>query len=349
MKIYNESLTDREREVLKYVVDNFILNAVPVGSRSVSKQTDLNLSAATIRNVMSDLEEMDLLKTPHTSAGRIPTDKGYRYYVDILMDKEKLSLSDEYALKSQFDEKNLNILENQDIFAETSRILGKISHLLAVVSQPQISKGIFEKFEFVRISSNKILVVLYIKSGLVKTVIMEIDSDITKSKLESMASFLNERLHGLTLREIRETFIERLYDYIEKDSDLIQVFIRSLDKLYTEEEKGSKIYFGGTGDLILQPEFGNPKNFKEIIDLAEDKNLVIHIFENSYREDNKVLISIGNENPDEKLKNYSVITTTYNVGDVKGNIGVIGPKRMNYARMVSLLQYTSKLINEIAG
>lgn len=342
----NESLTDREKEVLKYVVENFIRSASPVGSRSVSKQTDLNLSSATIRNVMSDLEERDLLDTPHTSAGRIPTDKGYRYYVDLLMGKNKLDLQEEYDLKSQFDEKNLNILESQDLYIETSRILGKITHLLAVVSQPLISKGVFDKLELVNLASNKILVVLNIKSGIVKTVIMEIDTEISKNKLENLSSFLNERLHGLTLNQIRESFVQRVIDYKLKEPELIQLFIDSIDKLYSEEERGNKIYVGGTGDIITQPEFENPKNFKEIINLAEDKNLVIHILQNSARSDNEVLITIGSENNDEKLKNYSVVTTSYKMGDVKGNIGVIGPKRMNYARMISLLQYTSKLINE---
>ena len=298
---------------------------------------------------MSDLEEMELLDTPHTSAGRIPTDKAYRYYVDILMDKERLSLNEEFSLKSQFDEKNLNIMESNDLFVEASRILGKITHLLAIVSLPQISKGIFEKLEFVSISSNRILVVLNIKSGIIKTVIMEIESEITKSKLENLSSFLNERLQGLTLDQIRDSFIERLSDYKYREPELIQLFINSIDKLYNEEEKGNKIYVGGTGDIILQPEFENPKNFKDIINLAEDKNLVIHIFQNSNKTDNEVFISIGNENVEEKLKNYSVVTTSYSVGDVKGNIGVIGPKRMNYGRMVSLLQYTSKLINQISS
>jgi heat-inducible transcriptional repressor len=160
---------------------------------------------------------------------------------------------------------------------------------------------------------------------------------------------LNERLHGLTLNQIRESIVERVSDYKLQEPELIQLFINSMDKFYNEEERGSKIYIGGTGDIIMQPEFDNPKNFKEIINLAEDKNLVIHIFQNSSRADNEVLISIGNENEEEKLKNYSVVTTSYKVGDVKGNIGVIGPKRMNYARMVSLLQYTSKLINQISS
>lgn len=342
----SEILTDREKEVLRYVVENFIKSASPVGSRSVSKKTDLNLSSATIRNVMSDLEDKELLDTPHTSAGRIPTDKGYRYFVDMLMGKEKLKLQEEYNLKNFFDDKNLNLLESHDLYIETSRILGKITHLLAIVSEPQFSKGIFDKLEFVNISYNKILVVINIKSGIVKTVIMEIHSEISKSKLENLSSFLNERLHGLTLKQIKESIIERVSDYKLQEPELIQLFINSIDKFYSDEENSNKIYIGGTGEIIMQPEFGNPKNFKDIINLAEDKNLVIHILQNSAKSDKEVCISIGSENEDEKLRNYSVLTTSYKVGDVKGNLGVIGPKRMNYARMISLLQYTSRLINE---
>jgi len=209
-----------------------------------------------------------------------------------------------------------------------------------------MSKGVFDKLEFVSLASNKILVVLNIRSGMVKTVIMEIDSEIPKSKLDDLSSFLNERLQGLTLDQIRVSIAERVKDYNCKEPELIRLFVNSLDKLYTDEEKGNRIYVGGTGDLIMQPEFEDPKNFKEIINLAEDKNLVIHIFQNSLKSDNEVLISIGSENEEERLKNYSVVTTSYNAGNVKGNIGVIGPKRMNYARMISLLQYTSKIINE---
>ncbi|MEO8447978.1 MAG: heat-inducible transcriptional repressor HrcA [bacterium] len=342
----SETLSDREKEVLRYVVENFISSASPVGSRSVSKKTDLKLSSATIRNVMSDLEDMDLLDTPHTSAGRIPTDKGYRYFVDVLMGKEKLKLQEEYNIKNFFDEKNLIFFESQDLYIETSRILGKVTQMLAVVSQPQISSGIFDKLEFVGLSSNKLLVVINIKSGIVKTVIMEIDSEISKPKLDNLSSFLNERLHGLTLKLIRESIVERISDYKIHEPELIQLFIDSMDKLQQEEGSLNKIYVGGTGDIIMQPEFGNPQNFKDIINIAEDKNLVIHVLQNSIRTNNEVCISIGSENEDDKMKNYSVVSTSYRVGDVTGSIGVIGPKRMNYAKMVSLLSYTSRLINE---
>jgi len=340
-----ENLTNREKEVLRYIVENFIKYALPVGSRAISKQTDLNLSSATIRNVMSDLEDMDFLETPHTSAGRLPTDKGYRFYVDSLMNKEGLNKAEINFIKSQLEDSKNSIVDNEDLFSETSRILGKISHQLAVVTQPFLSSGIFAKLELVNISSTRILVILNIQSGYVRTVMMEVETEVSRDKLDRLAAFLNERLQGLTLKQIRETFEERVIDYKYEEPELVQMFINSIDKLYYDEEKGRKIFVGGTGDIITQPEFDDPKNFKSIIDLTEDKNLVVHIFQNSSKSGDEVTISIGAENQEKKLKDYSVVCTSYNFGEIKGNIGIIGPKRMNYKKMISLIEYTSKLIS----
>lgn len=340
-----ENLTNREKEVLRYIVENFIKYAMPVGSRAISKQTDLNLSSATIRNVMSDLEELDFLETPHTSAGRKPTDKGYRFYVDSLMNKDTLNKSEINFIKSQLEDSKTSIVDNEDLFLETSRILGKISHQLAVVTQPFLSSGIFAKLELVNISSTKILVILNIQSGYVRTVMMEVDTEVSRDKLDRLSGFLNERLQGLTLKQIRESFEERVSDYKYEEPELIQMFINSIDKLYYDEEKGRKIFVGGTGDIITQPEFDDPKNFKSVIDLTEDKNLVVHIFQNSSKSGDEVTISIGSENQEKKLKDYSVVCTSYNFGEIKGNIGIIGPKRMNYKKMISLIEYTSKLIS----
>ena len=342
----NEILSHREKEVLKFIVENFIISALPVGSRSISKQTNLKVSSATIRNVMSDLEDLDYLSTPHTSAGRVPTDKAYRYYVNALMNKKSLNEKEIDILRSKIEGKKLNIIENEELYIETSKILGKISHQLAIVTQPFLTTGIFKKLELINLSSNKILVVINVKSGFVRTVVMEIDTEINCEKLDKLASFLNERLQGLTLKEIRETFSERVKDYSSEEPELIKLFINSIDKLYSEEEKGGRIYISGTGEIILQPEFDDPQSFRKVVELAEDKDLVVHVFHKASGDDS-ISISIGAENAEKKLKDYSVVCTTYNFGDIKGNLGIIGPKRMNYAKMISLLDYTSKLITEL--
>lgn len=340
------NLTEREKEILRCVVENFIINAVPVGSRNISKQSDLNLSPATIRNVMSDLEEMELLRTPHTSAGRVPTDKAYRYYIDTLMNRENLNDVEIRTIKNQVSDIRNGFSEPEEVFSETSKILGKISHMLAVVSEPLLATGIFAKLELVSLSSTKILAVLNIRSGIVKTLLLEIDSEISKSKLERISSLLNERLSGLTLQQIKETYVQRVGDLQSESPELIQLFINTIDKFY-DEEKSGKIYVGGTSEIITQPEFIDMKNVKSIIDLTEDRNFVVHIFQNSDLVNNNVSIRIGDENEDDKLRNLSVLTTAYSLGDVKGKIGVIGPKRMNYAKMITLLEYTSKLITEM--
>jgi heat-inducible transcriptional repressor len=261
------------------------------------------------------------------------------------MAKDNLSESEIAFLKSQIEEIKSGVPGSDDIYIETSKILGKISHQLAVVSQPFLKSGILEKLDIIRLSSNKILVVINIKSGFVKTVILEIDSDISKAKVDKLSAFLNEKLKGLTLKVIRETFEDRVKDYQSQNPELVQMFINSIDELYDEGDKGNKIYIGGTGEVIMQPEFDDPKNFRNIIELTEDKNLVLHIFQNL--EEEKVSVSIGNENPDLKLKDYSIICSNYNIGEIHGNIGILGPKRMNYSKMISLIEYTSKLISEL--
>ena len=339
-------LTNREREVLQFVVENFIRSALPIGSRSISKGTTLNLSSATIRNVMSDLEDMELLHTPHTSAGRIPTDKAYRYYVDILMSDLHLNDKEKKLLENQILEQKHRILENEDIYIETTKILGKISHQLAIITKPFLDNAVFEKLEIVSLSSTKILVVISISSGYAKTVLVELEAEVPASKLDKLSQFLNERLQGLTLKEIRQSFDERVDDYKHEEPDLLKVFVNYKDEIYGSSDTGA-VYISGTGEIINQPEFDDPKNFKNIINLAEDKQLVVQIFKDASHNEDSLIISIGEENPDSKLKDYSVLRTTYNINDMKGNIGIIGPKRMDYAKMVSLLKYTSDLINRI--
>lgn len=343
----NDILSNREKEVLRYIVDNFIRYGLPVGSRLISKQTGLNLSSATIRNVMSDLEDMNLLETPHTSAGRKPTDKGYRYYVDELMSKENLNKNEIDLIKNNIEESKNNIYDSDDLLSATSKLLSMISHQLAVVTQPFLSSGIFEKLEVFSISAYKLLLVITIKSGYVKTLIMEIDNEIHFHKIERITQILNERLAGLTLLQIKETFAERINDFKNEEPELLQLFFDSIDKINSEEERGNKVHIAGTGEIISQPEFEDHNNFKNIITLTENKNLVIHIFQNPGKNKNDVSIKIGSENDEKKLKDYSIVCADYSIGGVNGKIGIIGPKRLNYAKMVSLVEYTSKLISEL--
>ncbi|MDH4071009.1 MAG: heat-inducible transcriptional repressor HrcA [Ignavibacteria bacterium] len=340
-----QELNEREKTVLRYLVHDFIETATPIGSRYISKRHEdvLGLSSASIRNVLSDLEYLGYLNHPHTSAGRVPTDLGYRFYLDKLMEIEVVSSSDRKKIKKNLDPSGI---ETDEILRETSKILGKISRQLCVVAGPQISSGSFEKMELVQVTSNRLMVILSVKSGLVRTILMEIYSEIPREKLDELARTLNERLNGLTISEIRETFRERVQDVSGEETGLIRLFIDSVDKLFSGT-KVEKIHIGGAENVVLQPEFVNPKDLRGVIELINDEDIIIHVLEKNEALPEEVRVAIGKENKEGKLEPYSVITSTYSIGDVTGSIGVIGPKRMAYAKMIPLVNFVAKSISEL--
>lgn len=337
-------LTERERTVLRYVVHDFIETATPVGSRYISKrhEDDLGLSSASIRNIMSDLEYLGYINHPHTSAGRVPTDHGYRFYLDSLMELENLPAGQQKAIRE-----NLDLVEEIDVMLkESSRVLGKISHQLCIVTSPHLDSGILEKIELVPITGNRLLVIISIKSGLVRTLMLEVGSEVPREKMEQLARFLNERLGGLTLQQVRETFLERVKDAKNEETGLIRLFIDSVDKLFAPN-RAEKIHIAGAEKVIEQPEFVNAEHFRSVIELINDEEMIIHVLEKNEAQPHEVKVSVGGENEDDKLKPYSIITASYKAGDVVGSIGIIGPKRMAYARTIPLVDYVARTISEM--
>lgn len=339
----NSELTNREKTILRCIIEDFIFTANPVGSRYISKKADISLSPATIRNVMSDLEDMNFLTHNHTSGGRVPTDKGYRYFVNELMDIEPLIGQEKDIIKTQVGEIDFSA---DEIYKEVSRILGRLTKEISVVSQPYLSEGVFEKLELVNLSSSKLLVVVSIQSGLVRTLLFDIESGISRDKLDRITGILNEKLSGLTLKEIRKTFLERIGELSGESKGIIKVFIDSIDKIFQDEKEGMTLYFGGTTEILSQPEFDDTSNYRNIIELTDDKDVVVHVLNNIPSGEKGFSVSIGAENKDDKLKNYSIVSTTYAAGDVKGKIALIGPKRMDYSKMISMLNFTSQVITE---
>ncbi len=338
-----DELSNREKVILRCIIEEFIHSAVPIGSRFLSKNSELKLSPATIRNVMSDLEDLNYLTHTHTSGGRVPTDKGYRYFVNELMESEPLIQNERDLLTTQINDTEII---KDEVYKEVSKILGRLSKEISIVSQPYLSQGIFEKLELINLSTTKLLVVVSIKSGLMRTILFDIESEIPRDKTARITAILNEKLSGLTLTEIRSTFTERIKDIQSDSKEILKVFIDSIDKIFQDEKEGMTLYIGGTTEILSQPEFGDTQNYKNIIELTDEKNIVVHVLNNMPADENGISISIGAENKDEKLKNYSIISSEYNIGDVKGRIALIGPKRMNYSKMVSMLNFTSKIITE---
>lgn len=340
-----EDLNDREKTILRSIVQQFILTASPVGSRNITKRFDVGVSPATVRNIMSDLEDSGFINHPHTSAGRIPTDKGYRYYVDALMEIQKLKNSDKGFIDKNLDQ---NILETDEILKIASKLLSTITKQIACVTYPTLDNGILEKIQLVILSSTRLLVVVSIKSGLVKTMTLEFESEVEIEKLHKVESLLNERLNGLTFQEIRKTFKDRLSDIGDAEKPIIRLFIDSVDKIFKDHKKEDKLLITGATNVIQQPEFDDPGKFQSVIELIEDKDIIIHIMDKRrIGNSNNVLISIGSENEEEKFNEYSLITKEYTFGETSGTVGIIGPKRMEYSKVVAIVSYLGDMLSEV--
>jgi len=333
-------LTDREKDIFKFIVQQFILSANPVGSRNISKRHNIGLSPATIRNIMADLEESGLLRHPHTSAGRIPTDRGYRLYVDQLMPKQQLSSDEKERIESFLDSV---YYEPMELLSITSRILSELTNQLAFVTYPQINNAVLEKIQLVKLSSLRLLVVVTIKSGIVRTITLEINSKIESAKLTMIERVMNERLSGLSLLEIRTTFAQRLKDYNQNDlKPIIRIFIDSVDKIFANNKSIETPIVSGASKVLKHPEFENHEKLRGIIELIESKDVIVHLLEDEKFEQNNLKISIGSENQNKNFSEYSFIVKEYNLDEAKGTVGIIGPKRMQYSKVIAAVVFIAE-------
>ena len=325
-------LSDREREILRLVVQSFVQTAGPVGSRYLSKHSTLGLSAASIRNTMSDLEEGGFLEHPYTSAGRIPTDLGYRTFVDELMGSKELSAREKRLLS---DELERIAGDAERLLVESSRVLGSLSNLLGVVLTPKLSTGVLERIEIVPLSSDRVVYVISVAAGLVRTIILRAELEVDRAKLDGIVSLLNERLAGLTMQEIRQTGADRVSD-IQDVTGLVQLTLKESGQL-----------FGAASDDNRVRE---PDDLRALIELIEDKNSVVSLVEDEGLDEltgvGEVSVRIGTEHRTENSSvRYSIIAARYQLGDNIGTIGVIGPTRMDYGRVVSLVEGMAAILN----
>jgi heat-inducible transcriptional repressor len=333
------TLNDREREILSAVVRHFILTATPVGSRQLSRKEGLDLSPATVRNVMADLEEMGLLYHTHTSAGRVPSDLGYRLYVNDLMESRDLSSAEREAIEREFE----GISQDMDeIMAVTARVLSSASKLLAIVLVPALDDAILRRIDLVRVSDTRMLVVISLESGPVKTIMVELEQTIAEDMLRLMNQAINDRLSGLTLSQVRSEIGDRISTVPLTHPGLVRFFVDSAERLFTFSDR-EDVKIGGRAEVLSQPEFSEPRTMRGIIELIEDKDIIVHLLQGQGI-DNRVSISIGSENPDMRAKDLSVLASNYSTPLISGRLGVIGPTRMDYSKLRSLVEFTAQTI-----
>lgn len=331
---------ERGKDILRCLIDSHVSTASPVGSRSLACRSILRISSATIRNTMVELEEAGYISRSHPSAGGVPTDKGYRFYVDALMRSTPLSPTEKQRLRQEMQGEWSS---TQEVLDHTSHVLGMVCRELGVALAPRLYEGIFQRLELIPVANRRVLLVLMITSGLVRTIVAELDSDIPPHALAETGRILNERLSGLSLREVKDQIDERVRDVSRVHPKVIQLFIRSTDSLF-DFSQNEQVHLGGTTQIITQPEFSDHEKLSKLLEFLEQKQSLVQWLQAREHTDG-VVVTIGHEHPRGEIQACSAVTSTYTIGDVTGVIGVIGPTRMPYARLISIVGYTARLLS----
>lgn len=335
-----ENLSQREKQILHNLITYYIQSADPVGSRVIANRFRMGLSSATIRNVLADLEELGLVEQPHASAGRVPTDLGYRVYVNCLLKPEGLTEAEKEYIQGAILKEGRGINE---ILGQTCRVLGEITKQLGVTIAPRFEEGRFKRLELIPVAEGRIMVVVVVRSGLARSVIVEAETDIDESELRQVEQVLNERLAGLTLGEIRRTLAERLSDF-QGQGRLIQILVDSSDQIWRDKAAG-RIQVAGLDRLMIQPEFSSREKVTELVRLLENGDVLGQFLSEANEEG--LVITIGKENKFVEIMNCSLVTSSYRVGRISGTIGIIGPTRMPYDRLASVVDYTARAITDV--
>lgn len=339
-------LSERKRKILQAIIDEYIGTAEPVGSRVISKKNELGLSSATIRNEMADLEELGFLVQPHTSAGRIPSDMGYRFYVNSLMQRYQVSVEAMEKMKNEFQKR---VDELDGIIKKASFITSALTEYTTVVTAPMLSQSEIKKIDLVSLGADNVMLILVTKAGMVKNQLMHMSLD-DETALR-FSQILNEKFSGLTVDAITFEKINELQSDLENHMNVHpKVLIEILNYIYkmVESLDETEVYVNNAKSILKYPEYNDVKKAEEIFGFLEDQANLKSIVDKSNDSDGKLNITIGSENKFEQLKDCSLVTVNYSLGNkAVGKIGVIGPKRMNYAKVIASLDCIASHIDKI--
>lgn len=340
-------LSERERQVLAAVIRSYVETAEPAGSRTVSRRFGLGVSAATVRNTMSDLEEKGFLFHPHTSAGRIPTEKAYRVYVDELMRLTPLDRAERARLQIEIGQGTATL---ENVLRRAAQSLGVLAQELGVAMGPRLDDAVLSRLELVRLSAERLMLVLSLKGGTVRTIFIEVSAEIGDDALAEVQSVLNERLGGLRLAEVRATLGSRLRDASTAPGsrDLLNIFLQEGDQLFDmpSASDADAVVLGQASVLAEQPEFSEPDRMRRLIELTETRTQLAQLLR-SRKSRAGVQISIGTEHGDALPRGLTLVTAEYSAGRLSGVIGVIGPTRMPYEKVIALVTHTSLLVTDL--
>ena len=333
-------LDERKQKILQAIIDDYISTAEPIGSRTIARKYNLGVSSATIRNEMADLELLGYLEQLHTSSGRVPSGKGYRLYVDDLLAPSKISEKEINLIASWYNSRTKSI---EEVFQETAKIISRLTKNVSLVMAPQLSQSTFRCLQFVALDKNQAIVIVMTDACFIENKIIDIPHGTSIEDLQKIATIINGHLSGLMLDEIKTSLIKKIKN--EVNLDLFEATFDSILKALAIEKK-ERLYLGGTTQLLSQPEFRNVEKVKDILTMLEEEQLLCDLL-NSQNGDG-VTVTIGQENKYSGIKDCSIIKATYHIkGKVIGTVAVLGPTRMEYGKIITLLEFMHGNLGQI--
>ncbi|MBE5860391.1 MAG: heat-inducible transcription repressor HrcA [Butyrivibrio sp.] len=337
-------LDDRKKKILHAIVRNYLETGEPVGSRTISKYTDLNLSSATIRNEMADLEEMGLILQPHTSAGRIPSDQGYRVYVDAMLAEKEQEVENMKEMLLDKEEKLETLLK------QVAKTLAVDTNYASMISAPMIKRNKLKFVQLSRVDETHLLVTILIEGNVIKNRMIDLEQELNESDMLKLNILLNTRLGGLSVEDINLGLIAALKQEAGIHSDIIGSVLDATAEAITEDED-LQIYTSGANNIFRYPELADKERASDLITTFEDKRDLTSLVESSLSnasEETGIQVYIGNESPVQSMKDCSVVTATYDLGEgMRGTVGVIGPKRMDYDKVVGALKNMMRALDDL--
>lgn len=335
-------LTERQKLILNAIVDDYIRSAEPVGSRSISKRGDVSFSPATIRNEMSDLEELGFLEQPHTSAGRIPSNLGYRYYVDHLLKAGYLNVQDMSLLKTVLADR---ILQIEQVIQQVSSILSNLTNYTSIVLGPEVFHTTLRHLQLLPLDGNRAVAIIVTNTGHVENKVVSIPENLPVSSLEKTVNILNEKLSGVPLYQLKAKLFSEISLELSKHVANYEDLLHSIDSALDSNENEGRLFMSGASNMLNQPEFRNVEKVKSLLDLFDQTDVIIKLVSETAE---GIQVRIGTENSVEAMNNCSLITATYSLhGKPIGTIGILGPTRMEYGKVIGLLKHFSADLTQI--
>lgn len=336
-------LDERKMKILQAIIRNYLETGEPVGSRTISKYTDLNLSSATIRNEMADLEELGYILQPHTSAGRIPSDKGYRLYVDHMMADKEREVNEMKEMLLEKEEKMERLLQ------QAAKVLASNTNYAAMVSTPQMIGNKLKFIQLTKVDQNQLLAVIVSEGNVIKNHMLSVEEELSDETILKLNILLNTRLAGLSVNEINLGMISALKQQAGMHGSIVGNVLDAVAQAIQSDED-LEIYTSGANNIFRYPELADQKRASELITTFEEKEELTQLVQETLSGENTtgIQVYIGDESPVQNMKDCSVVTATYELGEgMKGTIGIIGPKRMDYEKAIGSLKTVMTQLEEI--